>query len=359
MKNVLLVVGTRPNFIKVTRFREFAEKNQVNLTIVHTGQHYDNNMSDSILEQLGIDIDVFLGCSSLSPVKLFSVLIDKLSDVLEQIKPELILVVGDVNSTLASALCAQKMGIKIGHIESGLRSEDRGMPEEINRILTDEITDYFFITEPSGQENLVKEGKPQDCLFFVGNSMIDSLVKSQNAINSLDLLNELNVTAKDYALVTMHRPSNVDTAIGCKRIIEVLNLALEKTKKIVFPIHPRTKSSLEKFDLFPIIEENKRIILTPPLGYFEFQHLIKNAHFVLTDSGGIQEETTYYQVPCVTIRENTERPITIEIGTNELSSTDTQEVSDKLEIVLRKKGSIPELWDGLAAKRIFEVIKGL
>lgn len=359
MKKVVLVVGTRPNFIKVTRFREFAELNDIELTIVHTGQHYDNNMSDSILEQLGIKIDRFLSCSNLSPVELFASIIDRLSKELNEIKPDLVLVVGDVNSTLASALCAHKMGIKIGHIESGLRSFDRTMPEEINRILTDEITDYFFITEPSGEENLIKEGKSKNNMFFVGNSMIDSLVKSQDAIDSLDLLEKLKVKPKKYALVTMHRPSNVDTVEACKKVLKVLDKALSKTESIVFPIHPRTRASFEKFGFLDVLTSNQGIVLSDPLGYFEFQHLIKNSAFVLTDSGGIQEETTYYKVPCVTIRENTERPITIDIGTNELSSTDIEEVGQKLELVLAKEGKTPDLWDGFAAKRIFEAIKGI
>lgn len=354
---IITVVGTRPNFIKITRFDAVMAKygKKIIHKLVHTGQHFDYNMSDVFFQQLKIrQPDYFLGISQASVPVQMAQIIERLEKVLLKEKPHWVLVVGDVNSTFAAAFTAHKVGIKVAHIESGLRSFDRTMPEEINRILTDEISDLFFITEKSGYKNLLQMGKKEPQLKWVGNTMIDTLVAFDADIDNSNILQELRIAPKEYALVTMHRPSNVDSHESLTYTLDVLENVAEK-KKIVFPIHPRTLARAETFGLKERITLNTNIILTEPLDYFAFQKLVKNCLLVLTDSGGIQEETTFRQIPCLTLRPNTERPVTSTIGSNTLLEFNLHSIMLKVDEILSeryKKGEIPHLWDGKATERI-------
>ncbi len=356
-KRIVIIVGTRPNFIKITQFeKEFAKyKGEFDYKLVHTGQHYDKNMSALFFEQLQLKKpDVTLNIKGKSPSDQIGTIIIKLSELFAEWQPDLAVVVGDVNSTLAAAIASNKAGIRIAHLESGLRSFDRAMPEEINRLLTDLITDEFFITEQSGLDNLSKELTREAGLHFVGNTMIDTLVAFDPAIQADTILEEIKVTKHSYALMTMHRPRNVDTKESLLKIIEIIN-KITKNGQLVFPIHPRTKKSLEKHGLFHHVENNPAVILTKPLGYLAFQKLIADSKYVITDSGGIQEETTYRQVPCLTLRPNTERPSTITLGSNELVPFDPLVIGEKIQAIhdgTFKKGQIPPLWDGRATERI-------
>ena len=359
MKKIIIVVGTRPNFIKITQFDKiFAQyKEQFEYRLVHTGQHYDYNMSDVFFQQLKIrKPDYFLDIEPGTPTFQMGSIMIKLEKVLDDFKPDLVIVVGDVNSTFAAAFTAYKKGIKIAHLESGLRSDDRTMPEEINRILTDEISDYFFVTEESGMENLRLKGKTDAQLFFVGNTMIDTLVAFDKEIDQSDALTKMGLIPKSYALVTIHRPSNVDEIDNLKLTIDIITKVSQLTK-VVFPIHPRTLSKAAQFGLKEKLTENKNIILSEPMDYLGFQKLIKECSFVLTDSGGIQEETTFRKVPCLTLRKNTERPVTVSIGSNELLEFDANLIVAKTKEILSgnfKKGNIPTMWDGKATDRIVE-----
>ena len=285
-------------------------------------------------------------------------MMSKLSELILKIgKPDLMIVPGDVNSTLASALVANKMGIPLAHLESGLRSFDREMPEEINRLLTDEISDYFFVTEQSGLNHLANEKKHGE-LFFVGNTMIDTLVHFERQILKSTIRLRLGIQEKPYILVTLHRPSNVDSSEGQAKIMRLF-AELSKKYTIVFPIHPRTRKNFEAADNVAQWLENGNLHLLDPLGYFDFQSLVKHAELILTDSGGIQEESTYRQVPCLTLRENTERPITVDLGTNTLVPFDEEVILSLIDEIHQgnyKKGEIPPLWDGKATERILEII---
>jgi UDP-N-acetylglucosamine 2-epimerase (non-hydrolysing) len=358
-KKILIIVGTRPNFIKVTRFKELVKKHpQLNVEIVHTGQHWDRNMSEVFFEEFGLKPDYMLSASARSVVDQFSSMMSKLSELILEIgKPDLMIVPGDVNSTLASALVANKMGIPLAHLESGLRSNDRSMPEEINRLLTDEISDYFFVTEKSGLNHLEEE-KKQGEVFFVGNTMIDTLVHFEPQILKSTIRQSLGIEEKPFILVTLHRPSNVDSPEGHTKIIHLFS-ELSKKYTIVFPIHPRTRKNFEAADHVSQWLENGNLHLLDPLGYFDFQSLVKHADLILTDSGGIQEESTYRQVPCLTLRENTERPITVDLGTNTLVPFNEALILGLIEDIHKgnyKKGEIPPLWDGKATERILDVI---
>lgn len=356
-KKIVIIVGTRPNFIKITQFgKEFAKyKGKLDYKLVHTGQHYDNNMSALFFEQLQLkEPDVTLNIKGKSPSNQIGTIIIQLSELFTEWQPDLAVVVGDVNSTLAAAIAANKSGIRIAHLESGLRSFDREMPEEINRLLTDLITDDFFITEQSGVDNLTKELTHEAGLHFVGNTMIDTLVAFEEAIQADTILEEIKVTKNSYALMTMHRPRNVDTEESLLKIIDIVK-KIVKNSHLVFPMHPRTKKSLEKHHLFTWLKNNSAVTLTKPLGYLAFQKLIANSKYVITDSGGIQEETTYRQVPCLTLRPNTERPSTITIGSNELVPFDPIIIGNRIQAIhdgTFKKGKIPPLWDGKATRRI-------
>ncbi len=358
--NLLLIIGTRPNFIKVTRFKEVAAKYpNITLKIAHTGQHYDATMADVFFQQFNLTPDYFLNVGAGSQNFQIADIMLKLEELINtKFKPDLMLVVGDVNSTLAGALTANKLNIKLAHVESGLRSFDETMPEEINRILTDKICNLYFVTEPSGSENLKKEGVQNDKIKFVGNTMIDTLVGFSDKIEQADILEKHNLTKQPYILTTLHRPATVDFEDGLKKLIELFeNIA--KKYKAVFPIHPRTVANLKKFGLYDKLMQNKNLIITEPLDYFAFQKLIKYSKFIITDSGGIQEESTFLQVPCLTLRNNTERPVTCTEGTNTLVKFDIAEISkliSEIENGTYKKGKVPALWDGHATERIFEAL---
>jgi len=362
-KKILIVVGTRPNFIKVTRFKKMAEKfPKLEIKIVHTGQHFDAKMSDVFFQQFGLVPDFFLHASGGSVVTQMASTIEKLETLLrDEYRADFVLVVGDVNSTLSAAITAVKLNIEVAHIESGLRSFDRSMPEEVNRILTDAVTDYFFVTEKSGTENLLKEGKNQKNIFFVGNTMIDTMVAFDDQIRKSDITEELKVEKKKFVLMTMHRPATVDNEKGLLSLVELIN-AIPPDYRIIFPVHPRTRSGFISFGLSEKLKAEKRLLLTDPLDYFAFQKLILDAAFIVTDSGGIQEESTFRNVPCLTLRPNTERPVTVSSGTNTLLNFDKSELQNyirQIESGTYKKGSVPELWDGKSTERILEIINSL
>ncbi|MFM2225819.1 MAG: hypothetical protein RJA07_2021 [Bacteroidota bacterium] len=357
-KKVLTVVGTRPNFIKITQLKNEVNKlnGALDLKIVHTGQHTDDKMSTIFFSQFKLDKpDYFLTIDGKSQASQLGQIIIELEKIILNFKPDLVMVVGDVTSTLAGALAANKCGVKIAHLESGLRSNDRTMPEEINRILTDEITDLYFVTEQSGYDNLLQEGRNQNQVKFVGNTMIDTLVAFSKDIDSAEILNQLDVLPQSYVLVTMHRPATVDNKEGLEKLREIFERISEKYK-IVFPAHPRTKQNIEKFEL---TEKYAKLNITfcEPLDYFSFQKLVAKSKFVLTDSGGIQEETTFLQVPCITLRPNTERPITATLGTNTLCDLNFENIIsliNQIENGTYKKGEIPKLWDGKATERVVQ-----
>ncbi|MFN0201538.1 MAG: non-hydrolyzing UDP-N-acetylglucosamine 2-epimerase [Bacteroidia bacterium] len=363
MKKILTVVGTRPNFIKVTQFNKFLNQPEKGMIhkILHTGQHYDEKMSTVFFDQFKLTPDYWLNIASGTPNTQMAKIMLGLEEIVNEYKPDLILVVGDVNSTFAAALTANKMGIKIGHIESGLRSCDRTMPEEFNRILADEITNYFFVTEKSGYENLVKEGKPAENIYFVGNTMIDTLVAFEPQIQENKVLDEFGLLEKEFVLMTMHRPATVDSEEGLLKLIEVIE-RITQEDKLVFPIHPRTLHHLNKMGLSARLEQNEKVILVPPMDYFAFQKLIFASKYVITDSGGIQEETTFRQIPCITLRPNTERPSTVDVGTNTLAPFELEVIQGLIDAIKNgtyKKGEIPYLWDGNATQRIAEAILSL
>ena len=357
---ILSVVGTRPNFMKIAPLvREF-KKHGIEHVLVHTGQHYDKEMSKLFFDDLEIPKpDADLGVGSGTREEQIKLIKGKLELVVEKEKPDLVIVVGDVNSTLAAAETANKLGIKVAHVESGLRSFDNTMPEEFNRVEADKISDFLFTTEKSGNENLEKEGISKDKVFFVGNVMIDTLLKHREKSNTSKILEKLGLEKNNYCALTLHRPSNVDKKEDFQNIIEILDKIQEKIK-IVFPIHPRTQKNIQKYNLDEKINSMKNLILTEPLGYLDFLCLMSNSKFVLTDSGGIQEETTVLGIPCITLRKNTERPVTLEQGTNLLVSINKEKIIEKAYEIIDEKiqlnNKVPELWDGKAAERIVKVL---
>jgi UDP-N-acetylglucosamine 2-epimerase (non-hydrolysing) len=359
MKKIISVVGARPNFMKIAPIHRAFQKysDQVEHLICHTGQHYDAKMSKIFFEELELPKpDFYLGVGSGSHAEQTANVMIKFEEILLQEKPDLIIVVGDVNSTIACSLTASKLHIKIVHVEAGLRSGDRQMPEEVNRVLTDAISDLLFVTEKSGIENLKREGVDNGKVFFTGNVMIDSLVYFKPKVQNSDIHKKYSLQKNNYVLVTLHRPSNVDSVEQLTKLIDLLN-SLAEIRKVLFPIHPRTKNNLEKFSLLEKIHSN--LILTEPIGYLDFLALTSNAELILTDSGGIQEESTFLGVQCITLRTSTERPITVELGTNQLLGTDLEKAKTAALNVLNgqlKAGTIPELWDGKAAERIAKVI---
>jgi UDP-N-acetylglucosamine 2-epimerase (non-hydrolysing) len=373
MKRVLIVVGTRPNFIKVTRFKKVAaERGTIDVRIVHTGQHYSANMADVFFEQFGLVPDLFLNIGAGSANSQMAAIMTGLEPVIAAEKPDLVLVVGDVNSTLAAAITANKMVVRIGHLESGLRSFDRTMPEEHNRILTDQLTDHFFITEQSGVDNLRKEGRPEAALHFVGNTMIDTLVAFEPQVQASPVLKELGLgdSGHDFAwapsrahvLMTIHRPATVDVPERLSELLDLIADVCASGRKVVFPIHPRTVKNIEAFGLKAKMDAIQGLVLTEPLDYFAFQKLVATCAFILTDSGGIQEESTFRRVPCLTLRPNTERPSTVTLGSNELVPLDMAAVRaaiNRIEKGTFKKGEVPPLWDGHATERIVEVLERL
>ena len=359
MKKIISVVGARPNFMKVAPLHKAFQKykNSVQHLICHTGQHYDKNMSKIFFEDLELPKpDFYLGIGSVSHAKQIAGIIIEFEKILLTEKPDLVIVVGDVNSTIACTLTASKLHIKTAHVEAGLRSFDRAMPEEINRLLADQISDFLFVTEKSGINNLKNENISDNKVFFVGNVMIDSLKNYLPMATKSNIIKNFGLKTKNYVLMTMHRPSNVDSVDQLKDLVYLMNSLTDK-RKLIFPIHPRTKKSLEDFSLLNSI--NQKVILSEPLGYLDFLNLLHQSELVITDSGGIQEETTYLGIQCITTRTTTERPITVEIGTNHLVGNSYKKAeSTALEILngKRKIGKIPELWDGCSADRIVKVI---
>lgn len=360
IKKILIVIGTRPNFIKVTQFKKIAQQfSNLDVKLVHTGQHFDEKMADVFFKQFHLEPDFFLNISPASPNSQMAEIMIKLENLIKTTyQPDIIMVVGDVNSTLAAAITANKLGINLAHLESGLRSFDKTMPEEFNRIITDKLSQSFFVTEPSGLQHLNEEGVSNESIHFVGNTMIDTLVAFQTEIEASPIIHDLNLLNKPFVLMTMHRPATVDTKDGLEKLI---NLIQEITQQynIVFPIHPRTFHKIEEFGFKKLISKNKNLNLTEPLDYFAFQKLIKYSEFILTDSGGIQEESTFVKVPCLTLRPNTERPVTVTEGTNTLVPFDIAVIKKHIHEIENnsyKKGTIPELWDGKSTQRILNII---
>lgn len=364
MIKVLLIAGARPNFMKVAPiYAEMKRRSdEFEPLIVHTGQHYDAAMSDAFFEDLGMPRpDVYLGVGSGSHAVQTAKIMTEFEPVVLEDKPDWVLVVGDVNSTIACALVAVKLGIKVAHVEAGLRSRDRAMPEEINRILTDSISDLLLTTSPDADVNLADEGIPAEKIRFVGNVMIDSLLDHLDRSGTSPIRDELGLSSGEYAVATLHRPSNVDDRNVFGGILDALaDVSLQLP--IVFPVHPRTRQKIEEFGFEDKIAASE-IRLIEPLGYLDFLRLYSGANLVLTDSGGLQEETTVLGIPCLTLRENTERPITIEMGTNVLVGTDPQKIrgaaADALSGNALTDKKKPPLWDGKAAVRICdELLKG-
>ncbi len=358
MKKIYLLVGTRPNFIKVTRFKKIGAERGLEVKLIHTGQHFDDNMANVFFDQFDLRPDYFLNVGGQTPNSQIASILVKLEELFEKEgKPDLFIVPGDVNSTLAGAIAANKMGIKLAHLESGLRSFDKKMPEEHNRIVADNLSDICFITEPSGIKNIDIEKITAEKV-FVGNTMIDTLVEFEGEIDKSDVLEKFGIVGEPYILCTFHRPSNVDDMKSLQKLVDLIT-TLTKYGKVVLPLHPRSKNSLAQHGLLEKLTVLDELVLTPPIGYFEFQRLIKSSKLVITDSGGIQEETTFRQVPCLTVRENTERPVTIDVGTNTLvpfSEGDIEKYIKQIEAGTYKKGQVPELWDGHATERIIDHI---
>ena len=361
MKKLMVVVGTRPNFIKVTRFKALATERAMHVDLVHTGQHYDERMSTVFFDQFGLVPDRFLNTPHASPSAQMGHIMIALEAVANELKPDLMLVPGDVNSTLAGALVANKMGIPLGHLESGLRSGDLGMPEEINRILTDRITDHFFVTEQSGIDHLKAEGRPGEDIHFTGNTMIDTLVAYDAQVQAATVLQDLELNTGGHVLMTIHRPATVDSPVELAKLTDLIAFVAGE-RPVVFPVHPRTTAKLEATGLMARLKELKNLRITGPMDYFNFQKLIATCAFVITDSGGIQEETTYRQVPCLTLRPNTERPITLTMGSNRLISFDRPALQRAIEDITdgrAQRGEVPPLWDGHATERVLDVIAAL
>jgi UDP-N-acetylglucosamine 2-epimerase (non-hydrolysing) len=359
---IINIVGARPNFMKMAPIIDAMNQHPEDIQhlLVHTGQHYDEKMSKAFFDDLGMpkpDIDLEVGSGS------HAVQTAKIMVAFEKVclseKPDLVIVVGDVNSTMACTITAKKLGIKVAHVEAGLRSRDMEMPEEINRLCTDVLCDYLFITDPIADTNLRSEGVDPEKIIFVGNVMIDTLVKQKKVAEQLNTLDKLSLTKGNYATLTMHRPSNVDDPVIFEGILKALQ-EISTSIPIVFPIHPRTLKMAKEFGLLHYLNNGETvegIWITEPLGYLEFLNLNMNAKMVLTDSGGLQEETTVLGIPCITMRNNTERPITCEMGTNVIVGNDPKKIIQAAKKVLTNewhKGEIPEKWDGKAAVRITE-----
>ena len=364
MKTVYLVAGARPNFMKIAPIvRAIQAHGGLAFKIIHTGQHYDREMNDVFFEELGIpQPDVFMGAGGGSHAQQTAKIMVAFEELCQKQPPDAVLVVGDVNSTLACSIVAKKLHIPVAHVEAGLRSGDRAMPEEINRLVTDSISDWFFVTEPSGVAHLQREGHADESIHYVGHVMVDNVLYQADKLAGADtsafetstFKKERTAQGGRYGVVTLHRPSNVDDAAMMTRIAGALKeIALELP--LIFPVHPRTRGNLAKFG----IDLGPNITLVGPQAYMAFLHLWKDAAVVLTDSGGMQEETTALGVPCITIRENTERPITVDEGTNVLAGTDPQVIVSEVRKVLRgegKAGRRPQLWDGQAATRIVDIL---
>jgi UDP-N-acetylglucosamine 2-epimerase (non-hydrolysing) len=353
---LIAVAGARPNFMKIAPLMwEIERRGDIDARLVHTGQHYDERMSRLFFDELRIPRpDVDLGVGSGSHAAQTAEVMKRFEPIVVEQRPDAVVVVGDVNSTIACALTAVKLGVPVAHVEAGLRSFDRTMPEEINRILTDAISRWLFVTEPSGVENLRREGVPDDRIHLVGNVMIDTLLACRDLCARSTIRDDLRVAGREYGVLTLHRPANVDDPAVLADLLGAIG-RIQGELPIVFPVHPRTRKALEGRDLAAM----PGLILTEPLGYLDFMKLLAEARLVLTDSGGIQEETTVLGVPCLTLRNNTERPITIEQGTNRLVGLDPQRIVAAARAVLSeppRPGQVPELWDGRASSRIVDIL---
>ncbi len=357
---IICVCGARPNFMKIAPLmRAFDANGSFETLLVHTGQHYDKKMSHLFFDELGIpkpaiNLEVGSGSHSAQTAEVMK----RFEPVVVDFEPNYVLVVGDVNSTIACGLVAVKLGVKLIHIEAGLRSFDKRMPEEINRVLTDSISDLLFVTEQSGIDNLKNEGVDSEKVHFVGNVMIDTLLANKSKAQQSEILDTLGLQEKDYAVITLHRPSNVDDVDNLKKIFTAFE-QIQKDIKLVFPMHPRTRNNIAKTELQKTVDSMENLLLVEPVGYLDFLKLMSSAALVMTDSGGIQEETTILGVPCMTLRENTERPVTISEGTNRLVAIETDDIIKNYAQIIENKssgGNIPKYWDGKAAERIVEII---
>jgi UDP-N-acetylglucosamine 2-epimerase (non-hydrolysing) len=359
LMKITIIAGARPNFMKIAPLVHAIKKaqikgNNISFRLVHTGQHFDEKMSHTFFEELNIPLpDINLDCGGGTQAEQTAAILIAFEKELLKNPTDLVLVVGDVTSTMACSIVAKKLNTKVAHVEAGIRSFDLTMPEEINRMVTDSITDYFFTTSEVANANLIAQGINPAAIFFVGNVMIDTLLANQSRFKKPSFFDELNLQNKNYFVLTLHRPSNVDEADRFKAILlEIINSA--KNLPIVFPIHPRTAKIFSELEI-----SADNLIIVPPLGYLEFNYLVENAKAVITDSGGITEETTVMGVPCITLRDNTERPETVLIGTNELIGTDLKAIQpafEKLFLGNWKRGGIPQLWDGQSAIRIVECL---
>ncbi len=354
-----LVCAARPNFMKVAPlYHALKKESWAKPIIVHTGQHYDPNMSDAFFDDLGLpNPDIYLDVKSGSHAEQTGRVMMAYEKILSSQPPDLVVVIGDVNSTMAATITASKLGIKVAHLEAGLRSYDRDMPEEINRLVTDVLADMLWTPSQDGSDNLLREGIPPDKIHLVGNIMIDSLEMRRNEIEMQQAYKEFGLEPQGYGVITLHRPSNVDDPAILKNICDMLVEVAQKMP-VIFPVHPRTRKNMEGNNLLSVLEGTKGLFLPEPLNYIRFMNLVFNCRFVITDSGGIQEETSYLGIPCLTVRENTERPITITHGTNQLCRLD--DVIIKTDEILRTPMNEPksiEFWDGQTAGRIVEVLR--
>ena len=363
MLKVLNVVGARPNFMKVAPIVEAMKRRAEEFAplVVHTGQHYDAQMSDAFFRDLGLpEPDVYLNVGSGSHAQQTAAVMERFEPVVIREKPDWVLVVGDVNSTIACALCCAKLNIKVAHVEAGLRSRDRTMPEEINRLLTDQIADLLLTPSIDADENLRAEGIPGERIRLVGNVMIDSLFSQLKRAAESTVREDLGIKDGDYAALTLHRPSNVDEPEPFSRILAAL-VKISQRLPVIFPVHPRTRARIAEFGFADVVGRAENLRLIEPLGYLDFLRLYSGARLVLTDSGGIQEETTALGIPCLTLRENTERPVTVEMGTNTIVGTSTERIERAAWAALdtpQEKGRarVPPLWDGHTADRILDAL---
>jgi UDP-N-acetylglucosamine 2-epimerase (non-hydrolysing) len=364
---VINVVGARPNFMKMAPIIEAMNRypGEIEHLLVHTGQHYDDRMSKSFFADLGMPMpDMDLEVGSGSHAEQTARIMVEFEKVCLQERPDLVIVVGDVNSTLACTITAKKLGIKVAHVEAGLRSRDMSMPEEINRLCTDVLCDYLFTTDHFANENLLAEGISPDKILFVGNVMIDTLLKHKELAGKFGLVERWGLKPDGFATLTLHRPSNVDDPVTLGDILDALN-EFAKEIPVIFPIHPRTRKMVEQFGFsryFSGADKPQGLWMTDPLSYLEFLHLNMNAMMVITDSGGLQEEATVLGIPCITLRNNTERPITCEVGTNFIVGNSQDNILHYTFKILNEeilRGGIPEKWDGKAAERIVEFLRNL